>query len=709
MVFAFISCNDAPYEEHEHLYGDWMSDETSHWKECSCGEKSEVGEHDFVLDLKKETKTCSVCGYEAKLVATEIKDEASLIEAATNGSGLYVLSDNIKLTKQLNISAAITIDGNGKTITRETPTQDETVGEKAIILISSNDVTLRNLTVSGTGVQEKWNDGEFGIKVFDATGVVLDGVTVTKTNAGIQVNSSDVTVKGDITVSGNTFGGIGVDMASTSDKKGKLTLDSSANIISTDENVPAIWLESTDKAEIVGAEKLESFTNERSQIYYLTENQVGKEVDQRVWDGTAVNTDWYKAEGTEYSINTASQFAGLAKLVNDGNSFEGKIVRLSSDLDLSEHEWTPIGNGKRSGKGIDNGSRYFSGTFDGQHHSIYGLSITTSNVAEDDCLGLFGVVKKGKILNFDLKNSKIDRDACENVGLAVGLAVEDSWIEGITTDKASSVSAMGAGGIVGRMTVSGTIAKCENHASVTSSKQGAGGIVCKAYYSEENKLISISDCKNFGDVKDTKNSYVGGIVSFCAGEISNCENSGSVSGTASSIGGIVGEITMYGSVRNCVNSGAISSQATSEDAYGLGGIVGWIRYNQSQSSYTRSSIIEVTGNKNHASIAGNSTGVGGIVGMVFSVAIVDGNENYAPSLSGKQFVSGIAGGHQIIEGNLFNDDVNVAKTTFKNNSSGTASEAITGSCKSTIVYINNSAKIPSENISGNTPENVGIN
>lgn len=56
-----------------HSFGDFKKDETKHWKECSCGEKSEEGEHTFgswtttqkaTTELQgTKQRTCTVCGY----------------------------------------------------------------------------------------------------------------------------------------------------------------------------------------------------------------------------------------------------------------------------------------------------------------------------------------------------------------------------------------------------------------------------------------------------------------------------------------------------------------------------------------------------------------------------------------------------------------------------------------------------------------------
>ena len=91
------------------------------------------------------------------------------------------------------------------------------------------------------------------------------------------------------------------------------------------------------------------------------------------WDGTA-DISWYMDESQdEYEISTAEQLAGLAQLVNGGKTFEDKTIRLTANLDLSGYEWTPIGTGSRSDNTITGYS--FQGTFEGDNHTISGITI----------------------------------------------------------------------------------------------------------------------------------------------------------------------------------------------------------------------------------------------------------------------------------------------------------------------------------------------
>ena len=133
---------------------------------------------------------------------------ATLADAITNaavGDTVKLLAD-VTITEQLYIGKAITLDGNGKTITR-TP-GGASAEYKAGILVGAG-ATIKNLTVSGPNTTASgWDGGEFGIKLYQASGAVLENVTVKSANAGIQVNGGSVTFKGTIDVSGNEYGGI---------------------------------------------------------------------------------------------------------------------------------------------------------------------------------------------------------------------------------------------------------------------------------------------------------------------------------------------------------------------------------------------------------------------------------------------------------------------------------------------------------------------
>ena len=264
---------------------------------------------------------------------------------------------------------------------------------------------------------------------------------------------------------------------------------------------------------------------------------------QDVWDGTTKDESWYDASKDEFTISTAAELAGLAKLVNEGNNFSGKTIKLTQDITLNEDvltesgelnanssnfkQWTAIGTVDES----------FQGSFDGQNHTISGIYINNDSRYQ----GLFGQVEGGTIQN---------------------LSVADSYI------KANDY----VGGIVGYNS-NGTVSNCFNSGTVTGTGTyfyaAVGGIV-------GDNDGTVSNCTNSGTVTGT-DAYVGGIVGYNSsdGEVSNCSNGGTVTGTGTyfyvAVGGIVG-YNDYGTVSNCSNSGAVTG--TGSGAY-VGGIVGW--------------------------------------------------------------------------------------------------------------------------------------
>ena len=106
--------------------------------------------------------------------------------------------------------------------------------------------------------------------------------------------------------------------------------------------------------------------------------------------------NWYNDSESSFKISTPEQLAGLAQLVNGGNTFEGKTITLANDIVLNEgvlkengelngdgsnfKQWTPIG------EGFQRSDTYlfffqFKGTFDGNGHTVSGIYINNSSFA----------------------------------------------------------------------------------------------------------------------------------------------------------------------------------------------------------------------------------------------------------------------------------------------------------------------------------------
>lgn len=382
-------------------------------------------------------------------------------------------------------------------------------------------------------------------------------------------------------------------------------------------------------------------------------------------------------DGTIVEISSVDDLRQFAENVNKGETYEGETVILKKDIVLSS-EWTPIGDGVRSGSGYTGNA--FRGIFDGNGKTISGLTIKTYPQNADAGMGLFGVLDGGTVKDLKLSGVDIALPGSECAGAAVGLMVNGATVKGVTVD--GSVSAKrGNGGIAGRMTVSGTIAECVNNAKVTGAAANVGGIVGAAYYTGQGKSMYITRCENSGDVIGN-GGVAGGIVGLSAAYVEGCSNTAPVTGSGTSIGGIAGEQQNYGSITGCVNSGDVTNSNTV--AYGTGGIVGWIRYSGDQAAYPVKSKIHVEKNVNSGNISGGNDG-GGIVGTLYNAGVVCGNENTARDIRSSNFAAGIVSNMQDNE-----TPSGIGKTDFSiyNNVSMTPDVSISGKCTDTYAYNN---------------------
>lgn len=226
------------------------------------------------------------------------------------------------------------------------------------------------------------------------------------------------------------------------------------------------------------------------------------------WDGTS-DVSWYNDTDTEFHLTTAEQLAGLAEIVNGGNTMAGKTMYLDADLDLAGHEWRSIGIG-------DNFTRFFGGTFDGQNHYITNLTSKSSA----DRQGLFGILSDGALVqNLNVLNADI---YSANDHLVEGILAD--WANGSTVRNCytsgrveSAASNKMLGGLVGQCTWSSKIIGCGSDAVVVSTYcesedcDTVGGLIGQWENSDDNSLIS--DCW-FGGSVSCGNIYsaVGGIL-----------------------------------------------------------------------------------------------------------------------------------------------------------------------------------------------------
>ena len=241
-----------------------------------------------------------------------------------------------------------------------------------------------------------------------------------------------------------------------------------------------------------------------------------------------------------YQISTAEGLKWFRDKVNDAKTKEEtKICAvLTADIDLKNEEWTPIGigNGTRNGVPID---FPYSGTFDGNGHTISGLNVNYRNKNG----GLFCYVMNATIKNLTVAGS-VTHSSGDGVayGGIVGCA-DSSTIENCT-NRCTVTGNWYAGGIVGWSTDSDIIG-CANFGNI-SSPSFSGGICGKIGGENDAAGIdaTIRDCYNVGMVSGR---YAGGITGQSDSEhidilIANCYNVGSLHGSTNT-GEIIGDLS----------------------------------------------------------------------------------------------------------------------------------------------------------------------
>jgi hypothetical protein len=238
------------------------------------------------------------------------------------------------------------------------------------------------------------------------------------------------------------------------------------------------------------------------------------------WSESA-DTTWYNSRKRTFTITTAEQLAGFAKLVNSGKKFKGKTVQLGCNISLNDttnwenwnkkhpaKKWIPIGNDKN----------LFSGVFNGNGYFVSGVYINHSyiNPSEDD-QGLFGR-SDGSISNLGVIDSYIEGNG-GLVGYNYG-GIYRSYFTGTIVGRYGNV-----GGLVGY--------NC--------------GIIDRSY--------------SIGTVTSRSATYtgVGGLVGNNDGAINNSYSASIVAGKGNKVCGLVGD--NHGRISNSYYNKEISGRS----------------------------------------------------------------------------------------------------------------------------------------------------
>ena len=323
------------------------------------------------------------------------------------------------------------------------------------------------------------------------------------------------------------------------------------------------------------------------------------------------------------------KFSGYENAKNvDFNSYSWNIS-LTENISMpsvgdSESNWIPVP---------------FKGTFDGNNHTIYNLTIN-NNTATSGNFGLISNLSentsRGIIQNLTLEDVRVNTITNGSVGAFVGTCsgerrvsitnchVINGYISGKNTvggiagcspdtevdivdctvsgsvvlDGNDTYSYQYVGGIVGQIT-SGCIQNCTNNATVKSLAGSviAGGIVGQ-YNGTDSGSYNISGCTNsqsatitvvntyVGSNYVSPNSYVGGIIGNHGNnpkalKVYGCINHAEINFTrvgqygSHYVGGIIGYFYRIFDLRTSANTGTLNVNITGNNSIYAGGIMGF--------------------------------------------------------------------------------------------------------------------------------------
>ena len=326
-----------------------------------------------------------------------------------------------------------------------------------------------------------------------------------------------------------------------------------------------------------------------------------------------------------YIISNLKELKAFRDYVNEGNTYADQYIKLTDDINLTGEVWIPIGTSNYDKTPTDANVKMFAGNFDGNNHTITGLSSngyipdSAETSSTEYSFGLFGYVYGANISNVKLANVAIDcgtrTDSADNEVCGSGIAAligyyvpaneKTTVISNCHVLSGTVKASNNMGGLIGHMdsqlsqpAVDITIENCSNAADVTTEAREAGGILGLMnsaregnYYVTMRGTVTFKNCVNTGDITSLGGGEpsAGGILgrdhNQAAGQrlkivFDGCKNSGTITVTANGethAGGIGAGYYSNGAwliAKDCENTGNVVVNNPGSDVY-AGGLISY--------------------------------------------------------------------------------------------------------------------------------------
>ncbi len=306
-------------------------------------------------------------------------------------------------------------------------------------------------------------------------------------------------------------------------------------------------------------------------------------------DGTyeTVESGFCGGTGTE---ENPYQICDLAMLQLITENLTASYI-LMNDLDASETEnWNGGAGFEPIGTAVT--GPYFTGVFDGNHHTISNFYINRPDTIGAALFGAIGDTDDyATIKDLILENVNI-QGGMWSAGLVGDLDFADinnCHVDGGLIGTLSPISTV-MGGLVGKMN-GGEITRSSNSANISMMNGVIGGLageqnggsISYSYssgnFSSDGTIGGLVGSQSNGSITTSHSSadiqssdgYVGGLVGFSSGEIADSYFTGTVYGGPSGLGGLVGGTD--GSISTSYSMGVVDDTHVPGNAGGIAGYV----------------------------------------------------------------------------------------------------------------------------------------